>query len=142
MNEVWVPNTPYLTVDCVLFDKNSVVLIRRGHEPFKDWYALPGGFVDRGESTEQACAREVKEEIGLDINLENLHLVGVFSDPERDPTRCTVSVAYLAEFNGEPLIAGDDASSVEIIKNWRSEKIAFDHKKIIQDAWKIKKDKN
>ena len=142
MDEKWKPNTPYLTEDCVLFDCSAVILIRRGSKPFKGWYALPGGFVDIGETTEQACVREVKEETGLEIDHSSLKIVGVYSDPERDLKRHTVSVAYLAEYDGKPLKAGDDADSVEIIKNWQSKKLAFDHAKILEDAWKLKRKKN
>ena len=135
-------NTPYLTTDCVLFYGSSVILIRRGFKPFKGWYALPGGFVDVGETTEQACIREVKEEIGLEIEHRDLQIVGVYSDPERDPKRHTVSVAYVAEYDGKPLKAGDDADSVEIVKNWQSKNLAFDHAKILEDAWKLKRKNN
>ena len=142
MDKQWQPNTPFLTVDCVLFDTSSVILIRRGCEPFKGWYALPGGFVDVGETTEQACIREVKEEIGLEIDYNSLQIVGVYSDPKRDPKRHTVSIAYLAEYDGKPFKAGDDADSVEIIKNWQSKNLAFDHAKILEDAWKLKRENN
>ena len=136
------PNTPFLTVDCVLFDCSSVILIRRGSEPFKGWYALPGGHVEVGETTEQACVREVKEEVGIEIDHDSLQIVGVYSDPGRDPNRHTVSVAYIAEYNGQTLKAGDDADSVKIIKNWQSKNLAFDHAKILEDAWVLKRKKN
>ena len=126
-------NTPSLTVDCVIFDDESVLLIRRLNEPHKGSFALPGGFVDIGETVEQAMLREAKEETGLDIT--DYELVGVYSDPARDTRRHTVSIAYLAiDFAGTP-IAGDDAESVEFIKEWHKAEIAFDHKAIIQDAW-------
>jgi 8-oxo-dGTP diphosphatase len=128
---------PLLTVDCVVFNDNGVVLIRRGFEPFKDWYALPGGFVEIGESVESACTREMKEETGLEIDKNALRLIGVYSDPDRDPRGHTVSVAYLGQSTLDKLKAGDDAISVEIVKNWREKDIAFDHKKIIVDAWSL-----
>tara|TARA_B110001469_G_C9458550_1_gene231196 strand:- start:15 stop:437 length:423 start_codon:yes stop_codon:yes gene_type:complete len=127
--------TPLLTVDCVVFSEGGIVLIRRGFEPFKGWLALPGGFVDIGESAEQACVRELLEESGLLVDINKLKLIGVYSDPARDTRRHTVSVAYLCESNLENLQAGDDAVSVEVVENWKSEDIAFDHKKIIEDAW-------
>jgi len=138
MTELFRPNAPYLTVDCVLFDEDAVVLIRRGHPPFQGYYALPGGFVDVGETTEHACAREVLEETGIQIPPENLQLIGVYSDPLRDPNRHTVSIGYFSEYDGQKLNAGDDAEAVEIISNWNSIEIAFDHKKIIKDAWKLR----
>ena len=89
------PKTPLLTTDCVVRDANSrVLLIRRKNEPFKGAYALPGGFVDIGETVEAACRREVREETGL--NVDALRLIGVYSDPGRDPRGHTVSVAYAA----------------------------------------------
>jgi len=120
-----------------MFNVGGVVLIRRGFEPFKGWFALPGGFLEIGESVEQACAREMKEETGLEIEIYDLRLIGVFSDPDRDPRRHTVSVAFLGQSNLDKLQAGDDAISVEVVKNWREKDIAFDHKKIIKDAWSL-----
>lgn len=131
------PVTPVLTVDCIVFNNDSVVLIRRRCEPFKGMYALPGGFVDIGESVEQACAREMKEETGLEIDSNILQLVGVYSEPDRDPRSHTVSVAFLGQSNLDNLQAGDDAASVEVVNNWREQDIAFDHKKIIEDAWSL-----
>jgi 8-oxo-dGTP diphosphatase len=129
--------TPLLTVDCVVFNRGGVVLIRRGFEPFKGWYALPGGFVDMGESVEVACARELKEETGLEIDSDSLQLVGVYSDPNRDPRKHTVSVTFLGESNMSNLQAGDDAVSVELVSDWVNKDIAFDHMKIIKDAWHL-----
>jgi 8-oxo-dGTP diphosphatase len=129
--------TPLLTVDCVIFSGGNVVLIRRGCDPFKGWYALPGGFVETGESLEQACVREINEETGLMINKDNLKLIGAYSDPDRDPRRHTVTVAFLGESNMQNMQAGDDAVSVELVKNWRDKDIAFDHKKILVEAWSL-----
>ncbi len=126
--------TPLLTVDCVVFKGNRIVLIRRGCEPFKGEYALPGGFVDIGESVEDACIRELKEETGLDVKKDSLKLIGVYSKPGRDPRRHTVSIAYLGEADLNTLEAGDDAASVELVEDWVSKNIAFDHMKIIKDA--------
>ncbi|MGI8650210.1 MAG: NUDIX domain-containing protein, partial [Rubrobacter sp.] len=77
------PETPKLTVDIVLPQSGGVVLIRRRNEPFEGQWCLPGGFVEVGESVEAAAVREMREETGLDVKLERL--VGVYSDPERDP---------------------------------------------------------
>ena len=137
-HENGLPITPLLTVDCVLFYEKSVILISRGFEPHRGWYALPGGFVDIGETIEEACVREVREEIGLNIQHTSLKLIGVYSDPTRDLRRHTVSAAFLAEYNGEELNAGDDAESVQIVECWQTEKLAFDHKQIIRDAWQLK----
>ena len=92
-----MPKTPLLTTDCVMFDGEArVLLIRRKNEPFKGAYALPGGFVDIGETTEAACRREVLEEAGIVV--DRLYLVGVYSDPSRDPRGHAVSVAYTTRF--------------------------------------------
>ena len=91
--------TPALTVDCVIFRGEDVVLIRRAFEPFKGWYALPGGFVDVGESVEQACVRELLEETGLSVDKDELKLIGIYSDPSRDARRHTVSAAFLGQSN-------------------------------------------
>ncbi len=126
---------PYLTVDCVVFHGNAVVLIRRAHDPFKGWYALPGGFVEAGETVENACRRETREETGLAVG--DLRLIGVYSDPARDPRRHTVSVAFLAKADISSLKAGDDASSAELVHDWQHAQTAFDHKKILSDAWQL-----
>ncbi|HXG00295.1 MAG TPA: NUDIX hydrolase [Bacteroidota bacterium] len=129
------PTRP-VTVDCVIFHGESVVLIRRGHEPFKGHYALPGGFVDIEETVEEACRREALEETGLTVT--NLRLVGVYSAPSRDPVRHTVAIAFLGEADVSALRAGDDASAVELVKDWRNLPLAFDHRNIIEDAWRVK----
>jgi 8-oxo-dGTP diphosphatase len=122
-----------LTVDCVITgEAGEIVLIRRNHAPFKDSYALPGGFVEVGETVEEACRREIKEETNLE--LYDLRLVGVYSDPERDPRGHVVSVAFTAQADLAQLRAGDDAAQAEVIKNWRDHPLAFDHRRIIEDA--------
>jgi 8-oxo-dGTP diphosphatase len=84
--------TPLLTVDAViLFQQNSIVLIRRKNPPFKGELALPGGFVDIGETIENACIREAYEETNINVKL--IKLIGVFSDPKRDPRGHTVSIS-------------------------------------------------
>jgi 8-oxo-dGTP diphosphatase len=131
------PTTPLLATDCVVFDKRGrVLLIRRGHPPFLGEYALPGGFVDIGETVEAACRRELKEE--TDIDVHDLTLVGVYSDPKRDPRGHTCSVAYLASVDGGEPRAGDDAAAAEWVEDWHREKLAFDHADILADAARLK----
>ncbi len=122
-----------LTVDGVIIYNNGLVLIKRKNEPFKDHFALPGGFVEYGETVEEALKREMKEETGLDVRI--LKLVGVYSDPNRDPRGHTVSVAFLCMGEGE-LRAGDDAKEVHVVPIEEAEKLplAFDHAKILRDA--------
>jgi 8-oxo-dGTP diphosphatase len=132
-----MPRTPLITTDCVVCDQDGrIILIRRRNEPFKGAYALPGGFVDIGETVEAACRREVLEEAC--ITVDELRLVGVYSDPRRDPRGHTVSVAYLARLPDAPKPnAGSDAEAAEWVKNWREIDRAFDHAKIIADAEKF-----
>lgn len=130
------PPTPALTTDCVVFDdRGRVLLIRRKYPPFQGGYALPGGFVEVGERTEDACRRELSEETGLKVG--DLRLIGVYSASDRDPRGHTCSVAYLARVGDADPRAGDDAAAAEWIENWRSEPLAFDHALIISDAEKL-----
>ncbi len=133
-----LPPTPALTVDCVIYDpQGRVLLIRRKNQPFKGAYALPGGFVDIGETVEAGCRREVREETGLDV--EDLRLVGVYSDPARDPRGHTASAAFLALLQeAKTPSAGDDAAAADWVENWRAAPLAFDHAKIIEDAEKLR----
>lgn len=124
-----------VTVDCVLFHEDSVLLIRRRHEPFQGYYALPGGFVEVHESVEDACRRETQEETGVVVR--NLRLVGVYSDPARDTTRHTVAIAFLGDGDFSTLQAGDDAEQVALVADWRIVPLAFDHRHIIEDAWSL-----
>jgi 8-oxo-dGTP diphosphatase len=126
--------TPQLTTDCVIFDPaGQVVLVRRKHEPFAGSYALPGGFVEVGETVADACRREVREEAGIELN--DLTLVGVYSDPKRDPRGHMVSVAYGTLLpSAVPPRVGSDAVSAEWVKDWRQVTVAFDHAQILADA--------
>ncbi len=104
------PATPALTTDCVVFDGSGrVLLIRRKYPPFQGRYALPGGFVEIGETVEDACRRELKEETGVEAGA--LRLIGVYSDPERDPRGHTCSVAFLTRVGDAAAKAGDDAAA-------------------------------
>ena len=125
------PETPKLMVDVIIPSERGVVLIRRGNEPFEGRWALPGGFVEVGETVEEAAYREAAEETGLAV--EVAHLVGVYSDPERDPRGHNVSVAFLARVLSGDLVAATDASEVAVLDP-SSVDLAFDHRKIIEDA--------
>ena len=136
------PLTPLLTVDAViLFQQNSIVLIRRKNPPFKGELALPGGFVDIGETIENACIREAYEETNINVKL--IKLIGVFSDPNRDPRGHIVSIGFLCEplSKTEIPLAKDDAQSLEIvpISKLASLKLAFDHLDIIKTSGILKK---
>ena len=131
---MWPPITPYLTVDGVvkIFTPKfqGIVLIKRKNPPLG--FALPGGFVDRGESVEDALRREMKEEINLDIKIEKL--LGVYSNPNRDPRLYTASCVFVCSANELPK-AGDDAKEVFVVKleeiPWKD--LVFDHAKILHD---------
>lgn len=121
---------PFPTVDVVLIRGGEVLLIERTNEP-QGW-ALPGGFVDYGESAEAAAARELAEETGL--KARSLELLGVYSQPGRDPRFHTLTVVYLGRADGE-LAAGSDAGAARWFPlNALPAQIAFDHRQIIADA--------
>ena len=125
------PETPKLMVDVVIPSERGVVLIRRGTEPFAGRWALPGGFVEVGETVEGAAAREAAEETGLAV--EVARLIGVYSEPERDPRGHNVSVAFLVRVLSGELAAATDASDVSVLDP-SSIELAFDHRRIIDDA--------
>ncbi len=128
-----LPKTPLLTVDCVLFDaQGRVLLIRRRNPPFQHAYALPGGFVDVGETVEAACRRELQEETGMTAG--KLTLLGVYSDPDRDPRGHTVSVVFWGETQGGAPQAASDAEAVTWVADWRHLPLAFEHARILADA--------
>ena len=126
-----VPITPKLTVDAVIILNGKIVLIKRKNPPYQGMFALPGGFVDIGETTEEATAREVLEETGLLIEI--IKLLGVYSAPLRDPRGHTVTVCYLVLGRGNPK-ADSDAEDIELFDVTDLPKLAFDHNMIIDDA--------
>jgi 8-oxo-dGTP diphosphatase len=125
---------PAIAVDCVIFDSGGrLLLIQRKNQPFKGKYALPGGFVEFGETTEDAARRELQEETGSKVG--QLRLVGVYSDPKRDPRGHTISVAYVAVVTRPTKVrGGDDAAAAAFVPDWKRLKLAFDHNKIVRDA--------
>ena len=131
------PVTPSITADAVIiYDNDNLVLIRRKNPPFQGQLALPGGFVDVGETIESACIREAKEETNIDVKI--IKMIGLYSDPKRDPRGHTVTIAFLCEpkTNNEIPEALDDAAALEIVPISEVPKLelAFDHKKIIGDS--------
>ncbi len=125
------PETPKVMVDVVIPSEGGVVLIRRASDPFVGQWALPGGFVEIGETVESAATREAAEETGLAVELAGL--VGVYSDPGRDPRGHNVSVAFLARVLSGDLIAATDAAEVAVLDP-DSVELAFDHRSIIADV--------
>jgi len=122
---------PCVTVDGLVPYEGRLVAVIRRKDPFRGMPALPGGFVELGESTEDAVVREVREETGLETRV--LRLVGVYSDPARDPRGHTVSVAYALEAIGGGLRAGDDASRIVLLDPDHLPEMAFDHARIVAD---------
>lgn len=124
---------PVPTVDIIieLIDRRDrpIILIERLNPPYG--WAIPGGFMDYGESAETTARREAMEEIGLEVEL--VELLGVYSDPDRDPRQHTISTVYIATAKGEPK-AGDDAKNVKATHIWEiPENLCFDHDRILHD---------
>ena len=120
---------PFPTVDIIIEVKGGIVLILRKNPPYG--WAIPGGFVDYGETLEEAAVREAKEETNLDVEL--VSQFGAYSEPDRDPRQHTISFVFVARAKGtpEPL---DDASDVGIFDmSSLPETMAFDHKEILRD---------
>ncbi|MBI5816525.1 MAG: NUDIX hydrolase [Nitrospinae bacterium] len=128
--EVTVRLNPYLTVDIIIEIGDGIVLIERANEPVG--LAIPGGYVDYGETVEAAAVREAKEETGLDVEL--LRQFHVYSDPNRDQRQHNVAVVFIARAQGVP-VGGDDAKSAALYSKDKIpfEKLVFDHEKILRD---------
>ena len=123
---------PLPTVDIIIETKGGIALIRRKNPPYG--WALPGGFVDYGESLEAAAVREAKEETSLDVEL--LSQLGAYSDPDRDPRRHTITVVFVARADGEPRPRDDAAEAGVFNRGTLPPVLAFDHGRILQDYFK------
>ncbi len=121
---------PLLAVDVIIEVDEGIVLVKRRNEPFKDFWAIPGGFVEYGETVEEAARREAEEETGLKVSLKNL--VGVFSDPGRDPRGQVISICFSARRAGGVLSAATDAADVKVFNEAPWSKLAFDHEKVLK----------
>jgi 8-oxo-dGTP diphosphatase len=128
--EVEKYRNPFPTVDIIIrLDGGGIVLVKRKNPPYG--WALPGGFVDYGESLEEAAAREAYEETSLRVCLRRQ--LGAYSDPGRDPRMHTISVVFVADARGIP-IAGDDAADLAVFTpDSLPQPIVFDHERILQD---------
>ena len=133
---------PMLTADCVVInDRNEVLLVRRGNEPFRGCWALPGGFTEMDETLEHCAVRELEEETSLKVSEQDIHLIGVYSAPDRDPRGRTVTAAFSltlshSDTQSLSITAGDDAAEVHWWPLNALPPLAFDHTEIIADISK------
>ena len=126
---------PSLTTDIFIFDDDfNFILIKRKNDPYKDCWALPGGFVEYGERVETAAIREAKEETSIDVELKDL--VNVYSNPDRDPRGHTITIAFTAKGDFTSRKADSDASDINIFspEELGDINLAFDHEQIIKDC--------
>jgi ADP-ribose pyrophosphatase YjhB (NUDIX family) len=126
---------PLPTVDVIIEIMGGIILIARKNKPLG--WALPGGFVDYGESLEQAAVREALEETGLNVTL--IQQLKTYSVPDRDPRHHTISTVFIAKAEGLPQ-AGDDAGSVDVFTKENLPSLVFDHAKILADYFTFKKE--
>jgi 8-oxo-dGTP diphosphatase len=126
---------PALAVDAVWIERGRVLLVERGHAPFRGMRALPGGFVEQRETVEAAVVREVWEETGLRVRPSGL--VGVYSGPDRDPRKPCTSVVFFVRGRSRAPRGGDDAAAASWVPLAQVGPLAFDHSKILADARRI-----
>ena len=132
--KIQVYRNPVPTVDIIIEVNENIVLIKRKNPPYG--WALPGGFVDYGESYETAATREAEEETGLIVS--NLQQFRTYSDPDRDPRQHTASTVFIAQANTDP-IAGDDAAEAKLFTEEHLPELVFDHAKIVADYFAVKR---
>jgi len=126
---------PRATVDVIVEVDGGIALIRRRNPP--PGWAIPGGFIDYGERAEDAARREMREELGVDVDL--VALLGVYSDPARDPRGHTISTVYVGRASGTPH-AGDDAADVAVFRRETlPAPLAFDHARILEDYFRFRR---
>ncbi len=130
---IQIYRNPVPTVDIIIEIGATIVLIKRKNPPHG--WALPGGFVDYGESYETAALREAEEETGLVV--QNLRQFRTYSDPDRDPRQHTASTIFIAQADSQP-IAGDDAAEAELFTKANLPELAFDHGRIVSDYFACK----
>ena len=139
MSYIYEYPRPAVTADCVVITKEKepkVLLIQRGHEPFKGCWAFPGGFMNMDETTEQCAVRELEEETGLKV--ADIQQIGAYSKVDRDPRGRTVTVAYLAVIEKPEAVKGlDDAAKAQWFPISALPKLAFDHEEIMADAKRL-----
>lgn len=127
-------SNPVPTIDIILSEnsnRNKVLIIKRKKDPFKDYFSLPGGFVNEGEKVEDAVRREAEEE--LLVKVEPTDILGVYSDPNRDPRGHIMSITFTAKITSGELKAGEGIAELRWIdtNNLTNIKLGFDHSKIL-----------
>ena len=121
-----------IIVELIQNEKRQVLLIKRKKDPFKDMWALPGGFVETDEEVQTAAARELKEETGLQVKREKLQFLDYFDAPDRDPRGRLISFAFGVKFTDKPTLnAGDDAGDARWFPLNELPTLAFDHQTIL-----------
>lgn len=133
--KITVYKNPLPTVDIIIENSGGIVLVERKNPPHG--WALPGGFVDYGETLEQAAVREAAEETGLDVTLTRQ--LRTYSDPARDPRHHTISTVFVATATGRPT-AGDDALRAETFTRDLLPPLVFDHRRILDDYYHLQKE--
>jgi len=123
--------SPRLTTDGAVIQNNKILLIKRKNEPFKGKWALPGGFIEYGERVEDAVLREISEETGLKTKIKKI--IGIYSDPNRDPRGHIVTIVYLLDIINGVLKGGDDAIEAKFFNLNNLPDLSFDHETIIKD---------
>jgi 8-oxo-dGTP diphosphatase len=128
---------PAVAVDIILESDGNLLFVKRKKDPFKGVLSIPGGFVNLGEKVEVAAKREAYEETNLQV--EPIAILGVYSDPLRDPRGHTISISFIGKITGGIAKPGDDADSLKWASPDDNElQLAFDHRRILQDyrSWK------
>lgn len=127
-----------LTADAVIMRNNKALLLKRATHPFEGSWVIPGGYVELGETLEEACTREAKEETGLDVHIEGI--IGAYSKPDRDPRGRMITVAYLCTADGEPK-SNYESSEVRFFSEngLKDLSLGFDHRDILKDAFRLLK---
>jgi 8-oxo-dGTP diphosphatase len=131
---------PIPTVDAIIQKSNFILLVKRRKDPYKNQFALPGGFVNEGETIEEAIKREVYEETSLEVH--PIDILGVYSDPKRDPRGHIMTVVFIVIIIRGNTRAVDDAKEISWIpiEKIKDIQIAFDHKLVIHDYLRWKKE--
>ena len=127
---------PAVTTDCVVFGFDGVrlhtLLVERSNEPYKGYWAFPGGFLNIDEAAPDGARRELLEETGLTVS--NLEQLGAFTEPDRDPRERVISIAYFSLVRTSDVVAGDDASKAQWFPINKIPVLAFDHQQIFEQA--------